>query len=598
MIVRNESRIIQRLLDSLAGVVCECVVVDTGPTDNTIELIENHPIPSFVTSRPFDNFGKARSHALTVARKHATAEWLLLMDADMTWKGGPLVNLDDADVVSVIQKGSGLEYHNVRLVRKSLAVTCVGPTHEYYDYPSTARHIHITSHYIQDIGDGGCKHDKYTRDLDLLLKHKPRNARTTFYLAQTYSCLGDTDNALAFYIKRMKMNNSFELERDYARYKALSCYLKQNKLSEAQRLFSGTKEDCLEIATFLRNKSDWVEAMAYACKGIMAEDRAILFKEISVETRLLFERTILWHYVYPDLPKVGLSLSLDLLNSSDISKDIRAAIWSNLRFYVKTIGLQTIERRISSEAGWHCSTPSSRDLIRLVNYSINSNGGYVVDGPVRSRLENITVRSDYLSEDYIHKDAHCLGIEDVRIAPDGQNVLCSSLEFTHTKGTVAQVKGLLRNTDLWLDYVVPSTKHEKNWVWVGDRVVYAWWPYVSIGVVTETGFQETSRITPPRCFEGMRGSSNGVQWQDGILFVTHTSIDTPNQKRQYVHHLVVLDATLTKVLRYTLPFTFTGNDVEFCMYLNDNLEVGFSERDNTTVFATLCPFSADWICVS
>lgn len=50
---------------------------------------------------------------------------------------------------------------------------------------------------------------RWKRDCDLLLKEhqeNPFDARTLFYLAQTYQCLGDWENAHIFYEKRSRIN--------------------------------------------------------------------------------------------------------------------------------------------------------------------------------------------------------------------------------------------------------------------------------------------------------------------------------------------------------------------------------------------------------
>ena len=42
MIVKNESNIIQRLLDSVVDIIDTYCICDTGSTDNTIEIITNY----------------------------------------------------------------------------------------------------------------------------------------------------------------------------------------------------------------------------------------------------------------------------------------------------------------------------------------------------------------------------------------------------------------------------------------------------------------------------------------------------------------------------------------------------------------------------
>ena len=60
MIVKNESKIITRLFDSVINIIeCYCIC-DTGSTDNTVELIktyfESKNIPGTIVNEPFKNF--------------------------------------------------------------------------------------------------------------------------------------------------------------------------------------------------------------------------------------------------------------------------------------------------------------------------------------------------------------------------------------------------------------------------------------------------------------------------------------------------------------------------------------------------------------
>jgi glycosyltransferase involved in cell wall biosynthesis len=77
LIVRNEERFLEGCLRSLAGVVDEIVVVDTGSTDRSREIARAcgarlHELPWT------DDFAAARNHALDLAR----GQWILYIDAD------------------------------------------------------------------------------------------------------------------------------------------------------------------------------------------------------------------------------------------------------------------------------------------------------------------------------------------------------------------------------------------------------------------------------------------------------------------------------------------------------------------------------------
>jgi glycosyltransferase involved in cell wall biosynthesis len=72
----NEQRNIARCLDALA--FCdEIVVVDSGSTDGTRQLIQAHGRAKLLT-RPFDNYIDQKNFALDTCRN----DWVLSVDAD------------------------------------------------------------------------------------------------------------------------------------------------------------------------------------------------------------------------------------------------------------------------------------------------------------------------------------------------------------------------------------------------------------------------------------------------------------------------------------------------------------------------------------
>jgi tetratricopeptide (TPR) repeat protein len=77
MIVRNEERFLAGCLDSVAGVVDEIVVVDTGSTDTTRDIVRRYG--AIVLEAPWTgDFSAARN----VSIAHAAGEWILALDAD------------------------------------------------------------------------------------------------------------------------------------------------------------------------------------------------------------------------------------------------------------------------------------------------------------------------------------------------------------------------------------------------------------------------------------------------------------------------------------------------------------------------------------
>lgn len=79
MITKNEEHFLENCLNSIKELVDEIIIVDTGSTDKTKDIAKKF------TTKIFDfnwcnDFSKARNESL----KHATKEWILILDADET----------------------------------------------------------------------------------------------------------------------------------------------------------------------------------------------------------------------------------------------------------------------------------------------------------------------------------------------------------------------------------------------------------------------------------------------------------------------------------------------------------------------------------
>ena len=219
MIVKNESRIITRLLESVANIIdCFCIC-DTGSTDSTVDIISDffaeRGIPGVIITEPFRDFGYNRSYALK-ACEHIDVKYVLLMDADMVLKYNPLFNRNKLSEILVddsyylFQGTESFYYKNVRIVRNKMGISYWGVTHEYVKTPPNTKYGHIDKNvlFIHDIGDGGSKTDKFERDIALLkkgLEAEPNNDRYTFYLANSYRDAGQPHNAIEAYKKRIEI---------------------------------------------------------------------------------------------------------------------------------------------------------------------------------------------------------------------------------------------------------------------------------------------------------------------------------------------------------------------------------------------------------
>lgn len=74
----NEEKNIEACLKSIKGLGCPIFIVDSGSTDDTLNIVEKYPVQVF--HHPFENYGAQRNWALQ--NLPIQTEWILNMDAD------------------------------------------------------------------------------------------------------------------------------------------------------------------------------------------------------------------------------------------------------------------------------------------------------------------------------------------------------------------------------------------------------------------------------------------------------------------------------------------------------------------------------------
>jgi len=232
MIIKNESRIIERCLNAAKFAFDFVSITDTGSTDNTVVTVENwlktNNVQGKVHQRKWINFGASRTESINLAKQaFPQAEYILLLDADMCLVDKCFSREQlKGDSYLLIQTEGALSYRNVRIVKASLPYKSIGCTHEYWGADGAKPPENLDTLYIDDRSDGGCKHDKLERDANLLIqgiKDEPNNYRYFFYLAQTLACMGHYLDAAYWYKRRIEHDGYVE-EKFYAMYKLADCY--------------------------------------------------------------------------------------------------------------------------------------------------------------------------------------------------------------------------------------------------------------------------------------------------------------------------------------------------------------------------------------
>lgn len=439
MIVKNESKVILRILNSVVNIIDTFCICDTGSTDKTVAMIENFfrekNIPGKVITEPFRDFGYNRSFALK-ACEEIDAEYILLLDADMIFWKNPEISAEDFkksltyDSYHMYQGSNTYYYKNTRIVRNRMGFSYWGVTHEYVNAPKNATQSKLERDvvFIKDIGDGGSKQDKFLRDIRLLLKgleEIPNNDRYTFYLANTYKDAGQYESAIEYYRKRIALGGWIE-EVWYSHYNIGKCWkeLKQMEKAvcawmDAYQAWPNRIENLYEIIQYYRYEGkNQIGYMFYMIADRMRKDhpeRDYLFMQRDIyDYKLDFELSIIGYYVNLDNYDLNI-VNIRVLSDPHLENWILNNVNSNYKFTVekatehqtdlgKKHGLsQILESLGKSEAtfgknvllenpGFVSSTPSFCMLkdkkwvfnVRFVNYKIKNDGSYENPGTIHT----------------------------------------------------------------------------------------------------------------------------------------------------------------------------------------------------------------------
>jgi glycosyltransferase involved in cell wall biosynthesis len=608
LMVKNESHIIARCLESAFPFVDAILLADTGSADDTVKVAvkcADQAGKAFGTVLdPWQDFGHNRTLSLQAARKFAEEDlrwklqvsFALVLDADMQLRGDPVFLrkfLTDFHGSGLLlqQRNGGLEYSNMRVMRLSDAWFCEGVTHEYWTGGGEARNIPAASMWIDDIGDGGAKLDKFERDERLLLaglEKKPGCERYMFYLAQTYHCMNRDLDAIHWYKKRIFAGGWVE-EIWYSHLMIARTYLRMKLPFKAelwvhlgQQIQPDRAEGLLSLVTHFRETSQHFKAWHYLLQleALKKPQETKLFLEVDAYGhKMAYERSILQYYVYPDAKADGAMCSLSYEGPMEHS------VMSNLTFYVENLrDVAWTRLDFAAPEGYASSSVAVNAeglmCVRTVSYRINEAGDYhMPSGLVETRNFSARWLSDSRSwEDWAEvvpaeadaarwrREDYIRGLEDVRLC--GDTFTATTREFSYCASN-RMVHG--KFPEMTFVPVRPPRDEnacEKNWLPIDDhRVIYGWEPFeVGDVVLQEDGtarlITETT-IATPRWFRHLRGSCPPIAVDDDCWILTH--IVSPRKPRHYLHVWVVLDRFTMVPKAHTPPFRFRHQGIEYCL---------------------------------
>jgi len=638
MIVKNESKIIRRLLESVCKIIdCYCIC-DTGSNDNTVEIISSFFTERNITGKivfePFKNFSHNRNVSLQNCL--GMSDYILFLDADMILQTKTFNKsmLYEGDSFSILQGTEEFFYYNTRIVKNNGLYNYRGVTHEYINTPPNNMSVSFGKDilFIHDIGDGGAKSDKFERDVALLLKgieDEPNCERYHFYLANSYFDSGKNEEAIEYYKKRITLGG-WHQEIWYSYLRIGQAYKRMGKMEDAIcawlagfDFFQDRIENLFEIISYYReNGKNQVAFMFYTlAKSILNKNlnwHDYLFLQNDVYTyKLEYEFSILAAYV--GINNINKQVVTVLNNAIDYR--LISNLLSNMKFYkdilTPTIKIQktfSLNHQIDNEdikfnSSSSCIIPNKNGSgylmnVRLVNYNIDFHGCYhdcdkhiITINKFFELNKNFNVVSEKMI-DVVYEDRKYIGIEDVRICNNAKD---DSLIFIgtgyHKNDKLGIVIGkyapMEEDNILKPIEIKPSFNEsdcEKNWVYVNVEndlhVVYKWFPLTLCKIDESLGkLNIIKTLEMPKIFTHVRGSTNGFKYKNELWFVGH--IVSYEQPRHYYHIFSVFDENM-KLLRYSAPFKFDTECIEYCLGLiveNDRVICTYSSWDRSTIIS-------------
>ena len=648
MIVKNESKIIKRLFDSVISIIDSYCICDTGSTDNTIQIIEEYfkekGISGKIVQEPFKNFCHNRNFALQSCI--GLSDYVILLDADMILeiKNFDKSILNSAQSFNVLQGNNSFYYQNLRIIRNNGLYKYVGVTHEYIDTPqnNTIINLNKSDIFINDIGDGGAKSDKFERDILLLtngIKDEPNNHRYYFYLGNSYHDLGKYEEAIPFYIKRIEFGG-WQEEVWYSYYRLGLCYKNLNKFAnalyywlEGYDFYPNRLEALYEIIKYYREKSK--HKLCYNFYNLANE---ILEQNFNKDTYLFLHNNVYTYEIYYEYTIFSAYCGIKnidkqiitVFNNSNNNMEIDNVL-SNMKFYKQILQNKTlyyvdssINSNINNEninfvSSSSCliKKPNSDGYfcnIRYVNYNIQPNGSYIncekhiisINKFVEFDKNFNLIKEEWM--DLVYDGRLYIGVEDVKIYYDNyKNKIVYIGTGYHSNNQIGIVSGDYdTNNNKFaineLKQTFNNSSCEKNWIFVDykgeNHVIYDWHP-LRICKLENNNLNIVETRTMPKIFSRVRGSSCGYIYnkkigennngnividitEPEIWFINHiVSYESP---RHYYHMISVFDSSMN-LLRYSAPFKFEGESIEFCLSIiveDDRVLINYSTWDRTT----------------
>ena len=267
-------------LNSLAG-IDRITIVDTGSTDNTVEICKRYTknIFHYIWN---DDFSTARNYALS----KCTGDWILIIDADEKLitdvnEVKKIVQRAKMDVINCVVRTTTEEIISTRIFRRKKEIYYKAPVHNMLTFNGDEFALLQRAENSNIIFNSGVSPahwldpDRSLRILEKNYKLSPNDLRLIYYLGREYLSRDRIDEVIAIYgyYKEMAYGNKWSAElADVLYILALCSSLKQD--------FIGAVDNAIKaIAVLPSFKAPYL--LLAAAYEVQMPDKALLWKKMS-----------------------------------------------------------------------------------------------------------------------------------------------------------------------------------------------------------------------------------------------------------------------------------------------------------------------------
>ena len=485
MIVKNESHIIEELLEGIYKYVDYYVINDTGSTDDTREKIKkffdskeikgeiiDHEFRSCKchenddtgrSYKRFDWFHFGWNRTFALEQCYGKSDYILIMDADDVIVGD--LNLDNLTHDSYNLKiGTGFVYYRPLIFKndKNLKWKWYGGIHEFLGSGVDIKRANLEGDYHVEsrrLGARSLDPNKYLKDANIfldLLKEEPNNERYMFYCAQSFKDCGKLEESIYWYSKRVEKGGWVE-EVFYSLLQIGICMKNLKKdtsevisaFEKCYNYYPRRVEPIYEIFSLCQPINDFKTSFKYISKALntpFPEDNVLFIYKDIYDYKMEFEVALC--YFYNGYIREAYDLWNKILKSGKC----------NDQHYIKVI---------NSNIGYcipHLKN-NKKTVVFYVGYTpdiVSSPNNYGSELALKSLAEHLTKTYD----------VYVFGTGQSNNIKNGVYYNNSSFFSTFQKNNVIDILVISRYIHFFLEFKNTALK---TYIWFHDNLAHPYW---------------------------------------------------------------------------------------------------------------------------